>query len=720
MRILPGNLLFALALLSATIPAFYSADFLYGFITYKSLVFRSLVAVSLLAWGISCLFDASLRPRFTFLTVGWTMLVLWLTLCAWLGSDFSRSLWSSLERMDGLVGYAWLTGYLWFLSSVLTSSRRWFLFFGTSCLVAAVLAVLALTGIPEWYAPNQRLFLTFGNPTLAALYFGMHLFFLLGLAIQAVACWPGLRRKIFGTAAVLCGIFGYIIYLTDTRIVLGLALFSAIGYGVFFAVEKYRFGKIRLLPARLSLVLLCLGFIVYSDALLLFFQQFLNRRSTWQPRLDTWRFAKQAIFEHPLLGWGPENFDYALASSYHTLIHSDELWYDRTHNIFLEWGIGGGLPALLGFAALMGIGFWRVFDRRQKGNQVNTLIFGAALAFFLLVQQFSPDSLITYLCLFWTLSYIEQLAPSQLELGIPTSRVAYWAIPIMFCIALLFIKTVPPAFRVSQYLLRALQSSQVSYGISTARQLFQSYSGYRQDIAELLAVNSHELVTKAFDEKERNWSIQTIDSLLATEVKQKVKNAKLVSIYGNFLLNQGRLVEANKASAKAVALTPNRAESYIQYGVVLLRENKYSQAKTAFNYALQLHPNLEKVQILNLVCDGLAGDRRRLWSGMRQLRLATANNYVDQLYYACSAGSNLDLLVRYFNKHLLPTHSQALPKAVYACWATAAYKTGNLASCRSALFSYGIFYVSNNFKTVNHFVNQTLQRNQGDFSMLVQ
>ena len=68
-----------------------------------------------------------------------------------------------------------------------------------------------------------------------------------------------------------------------------------------------------------------------------------------QPRWTIWGMALEGAKERPLLGWGQENFNLVFNKYYQPELYGQEPWFDRVHNIFLDWLIAGGI---LGVGAL--------------------------------------------------------------------------------------------------------------------------------------------------------------------------------------------------------------------------------------------------------------------------------------------------------------------------------------------------------------------------------
>jgi tetratricopeptide (TPR) repeat protein len=135
----------------------------------------------------------------------------------------------------------------------------------------------------------------------------------------------------------------------------------------------------------------------------------------------------EGVKERPILGWGQDNFSYVFAKYYDPKMYAQEQWFDRTHNVFFDWLIAGGLLGLLSylglFFALIYV-LWRktvlhtdniVFDVLEK-----SVISGLLVAYFV-HNVFIFDNLASYILFFILLAYIHQRSVGTLELASVTA-----------------------------------------------------------------------------------------------------------------------------------------------------------------------------------------------------------------------------------------------------------------------------------------------------------
>src|SRR5690606_5810770 len=77
-----------------------------------------------------------------------------------------------------------------------------------------------------------------------------------------------------------------------------------------------------------------------------------------QTRFTIWRIAFEGVMERPLLGWGQSNFDYVFNKYYTPELWGQEVWFDRVHNIVLDWLVAGGFVGALCYFGIFAAALW--------------------------------------------------------------------------------------------------------------------------------------------------------------------------------------------------------------------------------------------------------------------------------------------------------------------------------------------------------------------------
>ena len=175
-------------------PFVISPGTIFPFIVGKALWSRSIIEAVFALWAALALIDPAYRPpRSRVLAALAAGLGVGL-LAAWFGVSPQRSLWSSYERMLGVVDTAHWVALAVVLASVLRSAAHWRRLLGANAAVAGAMACLIVARhheldvpfyatVPERHLP--RMSGPFDNPTYLSAYLLVNLLLALGLAVRA-------------------------------------------------------------------------------------------------------------------------------------------------------------------------------------------------------------------------------------------------------------------------------------------------------------------------------------------------------------------------------------------------------------------------------------------------------------------------------------------------------------------------------------------------------
>jgi len=130
-------------------------------------------------------------------------------------------------------------------------------------------------------------------------------------------------------------------------------------------------------------------------------------------RLIVWRASIEMFQERPLSGWGIENFAYGFDAHFNPAllerVRAQEAWFDRSHNIFLDSLVAGGIIGALAFLLFLGALFWYAFSLRKTYPGSPWLV--GLLAAYVIQGGFLFDIFPTYLVLFMLAAFLA--TPSQ-------------------------------------------------------------------------------------------------------------------------------------------------------------------------------------------------------------------------------------------------------------------------------------------------------------------
>lgn len=377
------------------LPLFVYRGTLYPYIFGKIIFFRILVEIIFAAYIFLAVYDKRYRPNWKNpLIFSLTIFVAVLFLTSLFGVDFSRSFWSTQERMTGLLTI--LHFWVWFivLAGVFSTKggQDW------KKLIYATLISSLLLGL---YGLGQRAGFKFlleeaaggrmvggrmgsilGNPIFLASYTMLHIF-LAGCLIL----WE--RKKIWQSIAIISLIFNLtIMSLAFTRgvtVAFGLATFL---FSIFIAFTlPSRKTKKIIIPIFILLIIFAFaGFIFLQTPRANFLYPKVpsvivrviylkNLTESAEQRTVPWKIAWRGLREKPLMGWGWENYNVLFNKyfpSQFLMYGAEGTWFDRSHNQIMDIlslaGILGATAYLLFYGSIFFLLIKKLREVKNKNN----------------------------------------------------------------------------------------------------------------------------------------------------------------------------------------------------------------------------------------------------------------------------------------------------------------------------------------------------------------
>ena len=399
--------LFALPFLALFVPN----GMFFPFITGKNFGFRILVEIAFSAWLALAFLDRRYRPQFSWTLVIYGLFVLWLFIAdAFFAVNPHKALWSNFERMDGWVTLIHAFGFFLVTSSVFGADglwRKWWLTFTGSAFLVTLFGMMQLlckgrscgasTAMFAIQQSADRIDATLGNSEYLAGYLLFAIAIALWLSASALTK-PWLRYVLYVVA-----LFDLVIlFESGTRGTLIALVFAA---GISAILYLFRAGKNsrRGAFAVIAVVVILIGglyaarntSVVTNSPNIVRLASVFSLKQQLNTRTQIWTMAIQGAEQKPLTGWGQEGYNYIFNQYYQPSLFSQEPWFDRAHDIFLDWLVAGGVPALILFVLLLGSAFVGIFRSRTYTWLERTILFGA-LAGYMIQGIVVFDNLFTY------------------------------------------------------------------------------------------------------------------------------------------------------------------------------------------------------------------------------------------------------------------------------------------------------------------------------------
>ncbi|KKT57818.1 MAG: Tetratricopeptide TPR_1 repeat-containing protein [Candidatus Giovannonibacteria bacterium GW2011_GWC2_44_9] len=608
-------------------------DLFFPFITGKNFFFRIVVEILFALWAIAAIFDKKYRPRTS--PIFWAVLAIVgvLTLSTIFGENPYRSFWSNYERMEGLVTHLHLLAYFIILICMFKNETDWRRFFYSSIAVSFIITAysyLQFMGKLEIHQSSDRLDATLGNSTYLAIFLIFNIFlaayFLFKPARQlarlAVGQAGGEQRIWIRSILAFVIIMEIpVVFFTATR----GAILGLIGGAVLFSIlivwlEGSRRSKI-LAVSVVGVVLVLFGtFFVLKNTdfinknyVLKRFTDISLKEQTIKSRFTIWGMALEGFKEHPILGWGPENFNLVFNKYYKPQLWPQEPWFDRAHNVIFDWLIHGGILGLLAYLGVFILSLYTLWKKQQ--DKLAKAIFTALFAAYFFHNLFVFDNLTSYFMFFAILGFIHFLEIKSLpqmdssKSASPFQYIAVVIVSVAVIFSLYFVNIKP--LLASEALLNALKDMAVSaqnvdvilgdfdkvfeyktFGNGEAREQFSSYASnaITFDISNDLKIK---IIQKAISEMER----QIVDN---------PKDARSYLFLSALYLKGGKIDDALKILDKAQELSPKKQQIFFLMADILISKGDNKKAfevlKEAYDFAPaygEAAKNMALVAILN-------------------------------------------------------------------------------------------------------------------------
>jgi O-antigen ligase len=616
---------YALLAITLIVPLVVTNSLFFPFITGKAFVFRIAVELAFALWLVLAFRDPSARPKrnLLFYTVSaFTLIALVADLA---GFNPIRSLWSNFERMEGWVTIVHLWAYFVVLSSVFKYKQHWKHFFNVSFAVSTVVSIIGLYqffGLAAIHQSADRLDATLGNSEYLAVYMLFHVFLALYMGISSLVVnfkKDSLFSRGWGwTYIAIAALYSFILFGTQTRgttIALGAGLFLAALIYAIFAKDDDAFDRIgrRVSIAVLILIVATVG-IFYSVRKSNFVQSHAMLQRLANISLDNarikyiWPIALKGFEEKPLLGWGQENFNYVFNNHYNPAAWGQEQWFDRAHNVFIDWAIAGGIVGFLGYLALYLSGIYIVWKTNIPVRE--KAILTGLLVGYGIHNIFVFDNLASYMMFFITLSYLafEQETTERKHIGgevMVNDEVTSWIIAPIIVIALggifYFIDYRPIIS--NQALIVALGQCQANPAARPQASFFDdalkinAYVGNQEIREQLYSCAEGVIHASSVPNTEKLKFVESIKKSADDQIAATPADLRGYLFTGTFFNDIGNWAAAKPYLDNAYRLSPTKQSVIFQLATNDVNMDKVDEGLALFKKAYDLAPDYDVAEL---------------------------------------------------------------------------------------------------------------------------
>lgn len=613
------------------IPLYVANGLFFPFITGKAFLFRVLVEVLFFSWVVLAIADPKYRPKFSWPLVWFGALTLWMAIANSFGVNPLKAFWSNYERMDG-----WVTlvhAFLLFVcaGSLLVSKElmhRWWKFFLAGAAMVVAYAFFQLFG---WATINQggvRVDSTFGNAAYLAAYM---------LFVIPVALWQAsLSKRVWKHAFVaLAALSVVVLYFTATRgalvgfvaaIVAGLVLYVFVGSGRGRKIA----GVVLILMAALIG-----GFIAVRDSAFMQSDPTLARLSSISfkdlaVRSEIWSMAVRGFEDRPVLGWGQEGFNQVFNTYYEPALYEQEPWFDRAHNLYLDWLVAGGIPALAFFLLFLGTVTWIIFRRGE--TPLERALLTAALVAYAVQGLVVFDNLFTYVAIALLAAFAHtrnaRVIPILESVSAPHQAVVGSVVVPVVAAGMLFTLYIVnvPAYAAAHDVVVAMAQKTPAQALAVFERALSHDSFATQEIREQLSAAAVRAASTNAPVADREKFLVRAVEELSKEIERVPRDARLYVMLAQPYRAAGSTDEAVAALHMAQALSPKKQLLLLEEGIVLLTAGRPLEARDVWVKAYELDTSFDSVRVYAAAGEIAAGNTAR---GKEMLKEKFGTDIVD-------------------------------------------------------------------------------------------
>lgn len=639
----------------------------FPFITGKNFAFRILVEIAASGWIALALLNPVYRPKRTWLLWAFSAFVVVIGIADIFGVYPFKSFWSNYERMEGWVTLAHLFAYFVVAVSVLNTEKLWGYWWNTSIGASVLVAGYALTQLAGFSTINQggiRLDATLGNSTYLGIYMLFHVFMATLFLSRAWVERPRDRKMVAGIYGAVIALNSLILFFTATRgAILGL-IGGAMLSGIILIVLSPRSRVAwRAGTAIAALVVVAGAFWVVRDAAWVHTIEPLHRLATildgtTSSRFMNWQMAFEGFKERPILGWGQENYAAVFDKQYNPDMWGQEPWFDRTHNIFMDWLIAGGILGLLAYLSLYFFALFMVWRSGVFAPYERAILTGLLAGYFF-YNLFTFDNITSYILFVSVLAYIATRSSAEKDTILSTSFASRTTGPVLAGLALVLAGGLAwsvnaDAIRQNKLLIQAIQPQTGGAGVNL--QYFLDATAYgsvgTQEAREQFSQAAISVIGNAGQPAEAKQ--QFLDAA-SVEMQKQTEDAPM-SARAPFFLgimhdHAGSYAEAKKWLETALMRSPQKQAILFELGLNAYARNAPEEAFAYFKQAYEAAPEYHQAQVYYAAALIRAGDDAEA-ERVYQPRI-DSNNAADQrIASAYAARGRYDKVIWLWGIHI--------------------------------------------------------------------
>lgn len=594
-------------------PLILNTKFFFPFVGPKSLYFMAVAEIIFFAWLVLITFTPEYRPRLNPILGSLLLFLMILIVASALGVDPLYSFWSKFERMSGILMMFHLLAFFLVISTTFEIAE-WRRIFVVSLLVGVIIAIISLVS----ENPSMRGGATIGNDS----FLGTYLLFNLFLAIYLIL------KDEFRNYSVICLlIMGGALFLSGARAA-KISFFGGMILFFFLWLACHKTKKVRLVGISLLIFSLIGG--IYFAFSVPQPESFVRKQiiektlgETFGGRFIVWQKAWENFLDRPLLGWGPENFEFAFSKNYNPCFGTprcgEDVWYDRAHNIIFDTLVTSGVLGILTYFGLFISAFYVLWKNYRKEN----FDFWITSTFSVLLISYSVQNLTvfdmvsSYMMFFLILGFIGSMGRQEIfetEGKQVNLFLGFLGVLFLILFAISFTKFVLLPLQTDFYTISALRAEPFSEErLSFYKKSLTLSPVGKYQITEFFVDTS---VGSLSDEAQSERVLEEFE-FLAQELEKNINDSplnfrsslklgQLYNVYWRF--DSAKLQDAERILEKAIELSPVNQQAYFVLAQTKLYQGRPQEALDLAEKAVELETGLIRSHIIVIEVAKITGN----------------------------------------------------------------------------------------------------------------
>jgi tetratricopeptide (TPR) repeat protein len=407
-----------------------------------------------------------------------------------------------------------------------------------------------------------------------------------------------------------CFLCVFLVYKTQTRGAI-LGIFGGILSGSIFllfcknALKSHK----KIAIAIIALLAISIGsFFAFKDSQFVQQSPTLKRLSeiSWkerstQARSIIWPMALEGVKERPIFGWGQEGFMYVFAKQYRPEMWRHEAWFDRTHNVYLDWLIAGGLVTFVFYLSFYILSILSSFKISKENPEEGAIIFALILAYGF-QNIFIFDNLASYIVFFALLAYLSPVVSFSKKENLETPKKekkkeedphALFFVGLILVLFVFYYSVLKP-YSQNTGLIKAMQV----VGTGNAPAALESFkevtsissSGQLEALDQYLSFASNALRSGQLPDDFKQNLLVDVDTRYRQQIQKQPYDARALLALGSFYNEFGFVDSALPLLLEAEKLSPKKQSILFQIGLVYVTAKDKEEALVYFKKAYELAP----------------------------------------------------------------------------------------------------------------------------------